>query len=276
MTAEHPDWLIVKRGEAPLLVSIPHAGVDLAGFEPAFVDLWLARKDADWRLDELYDFLEPLGATVVRTSLSRSVIDVNRDPSGASLYPGHATTELCPTMTFDGEPLYRSGRAPEAEEIAERRRLYFDPYHAALGDEIARLRQTFKRVALFDAHSIRSRIPRLFNGQLPVFNLGTNSGASCDPELRRTLVAVLASAKESTVIDGRFKGGWITRAYGKPGQGVEALQLEVACRAYMQEPERPAVDNWPAPIDEERACSTRATLNRVLEAILAWIAGGKT
>jgi N-formylglutamate deformylase len=276
MTAEHPDWLIVKRGEAPLLVSIPHAGVDLAGFEPAFVDLWLARKDADWRLDELYDFLEPLGATVVRTSLSRSVIDVNRDPSGASLYPGHATTELCPTMTFDGEPLYRSGRAPEAEEIAERRRLYFDPYHAALGDEIARLRQTFKRVALFDAHSIRSRIPRLFNGQLPVFNLGTNSGASCDPELRRTLVAVLASAKESTVIDGRFKGGWITRAYGRPGQGVEALQLEVACRAYMQEPERPAVDNWPAPIDEERACSTRATLNRVLEAILAWIAGGKT
>jgi N-formylglutamate deformylase len=276
MTAEHPDWLIVKRGEAPLLVSIPHAGVDLAGFEPAFVDLWLARKDADWRLDELYDFLEPLGATVVRTSLSRSVIDVNRDPSGASLYPGHATTEMCPTMTFDGEPLYRSGRAPEAEEIAERRRLYFDPYHAALGDEIARLRQTFKRVALFDAHSIRSRIPRLFNGQLPVFNLGTNSGASCDPELRRTLGAVLAAAKESTVIDGRFKGGWITRAYGKPGQGVEALQLEVACRAYMQEPERPAVDNWPAPIDEERACSTRATLNRVLEAILAWIAGGKT
>jgi N-formylglutamate deformylase len=276
MTAEHPDWLIVKRGEAPLLVSIPHAGVDLAGFEPAFVDLWLARKDADWRLDELYDFLEPLGATVVRTSLSRSVIDVNRDPSGASLYPGHATTELCPTMTFDGEPLYRSGRAPEAEEIAERRRLYFDPYHAALGEEIARLRQTFKRVALFDAHSIRSRIPRLFNGQLPVFNLGTNSGASCDPELRRTLGAVLTAAKESAVIDGRFKGGWITRAYGRPGQGVEALQLEVACRAYMQEPERPAVDNWPAPIDEERACSTRATLNRVLEAILAWIAGGKT
>jgi N-formylglutamate deformylase len=276
MTAEHPDWLIVKRGETPLLVSIPHAGVDLAGFEPAFVDLWLARKDTDWRLDELYDFLKPLGATVVRTSLSRSVIDVNRDPSGASLYPGHATTELCPTMTFDGEPLYRSGRVPEAGEIAERQRLYFDPYHAALGDEIARLRQTFKRVALFDAHSIRSRIPRLFNGQLPVFNLGTNSGASCDPELRRTLGTLLAAAKESTVIDGRFKGGWITRAYGKPGQGVEALQLEVACRAYMQEPERPAVDNWPAPIDEERACSTRATLNRVLEAILAWIAGGKT
>ena len=117
MTAEHPDWLIVRRGDTPLVVSIPHAGVDLAEFEPAFVDPWLARKDADWRLDELYDFVEPLGATVVRTKLSRSIIDVNRDPSGASLYPGQATTELCPTTTFDGEPLYRAGQAPDAEEI---------------------------------------------------------------------------------------------------------------------------------------------------------------
>ena len=176
MTAGHPDWLIVRRGDIPLVVSIPHAGVDLAGFEPAFVDPWLARKDADWRLDELYDFVEPLGATVVRTKLSRSIIDVNRDPSGASLYPGQATTELCPTTTFDGEPLYRAGKAPDAGEIGRRRELYFDPYHAALSGEIARLRQTFKHVALFDAHSIRSRIPRLFDGELPVFNLGTNSG----------------------------------------------------------------------------------------------------
>ena len=159
MTAERPDWLIVERRDAPLIVSIPHAGTDLLGFEPAFVDPWLARKDADWRLDELYDFVAPLGATVVRTRLSRSIIDVNRDPSGASLYPGQATTELVPTTTFDGEPLYRPGRAPDAAEIAERRRLYFDPYHAALAAEIARLRQKHKRVALFDAHSIRSVDP---------------------------------------------------------------------------------------------------------------------
>ena len=176
MTARHPDWLIVRRGDTPLVVSIPHAGVDLAGFEPAFVDPRLARKDADWRLDELYDFVEPLGATVVRTKLSRSIIDVNRDPSGASLYPGQATTELCPTTTFDGEPLYRAWQAPDAGEIGRRRELYFDPYHTALTAEIARLRERFKQVALFDAHSIRSRIPRLFDGELPVFNLGTNSG----------------------------------------------------------------------------------------------------
>src|SRR5271156_5870903 len=268
MTTERPDWLIVERRDAPLIVSIPHAGTELLGFEPAFVDPWLARKDADWRLDALYDFVASLGATLVRTRLSRSIIDVNRDPSGASLYPGQATTELVPTTTFDGEPLYRPGQAPDAADIADRRRLYFDPYHAALASEIARLRQKCKRVALFAAHSIRSVIPRLFDGELPVFNLGTNSGSSCDRGLRETVGAVLAASGRTSAVDGRFKGGWIPRAYGRPGEGVEALQLELACRAYMEEPARPAPQNWPAPIDEERARAPRATIKRVLEAML--------
>jgi N-formylglutamate deformylase len=273
MTPERPDWLVVKRGGAPLIVSIPHAGEALLGFEPAFADPWLARKDADWRLDELYDFVEPLDATLVRTRLSRSIIDVNRDPSGASLYPGQATTELVPTTTFDGEPLYPAGRSPDAGEIEERRRLYFDPYHAALREEIARLRQKHPRVALFDAHSIRSRIPRLFDGELPLFNLGTNSGKSCSPVLREAVEAVLASSGASRVTDGRFKGGWITRAFGAPADGVEALQMELACRAYMREPNRPAAANWPAPIDQELAAPTRATLRRVLETILSEVGG---
>jgi N-formylglutamate deformylase len=271
MSAEHPAWLIVERREAPLIISIPHAGTDLLSFEPAFADPWLARKDADWRLDELYDFAGSLGATIVRTKLSRSIIDVNRDPSGASLYPGQATTELCPTTTFDGEPLYRDAHAPDAAAIAERRRLYFDPYHAVLAAEIARLRQIHRRVGLFDAHSIRSRIPRLFDGELPLFNLGTNSGASCTPGLREAIGALLAASGRTSVVDGRFKGGWITRAYGRPGGGVEAVQLELACRAYMDEPEWPAPGNWPTPIDEARAAPTRATIRRVLEAILAWV-----
>ena len=273
MTGGHPDWLVVARGSAPLIVSIPHGGTDLASFEDRFVDPWLARKDADWRLDQLYDFLDALGATVVRTRLSRSIIDVNRDPSGASLYPGQATTELCPTTTFDGEPLYRPGKAPDDAQIDDRRRLYFAPYHSALSAEIARLRDRFARVALFDAHSIRSRIPRLFDGELPMFNLGTNSGASCDSELREAVGAVLADSGASYVVDGRFKGGWITRAYGNPRAGIEALQMELACRAYMREPERPTAENWPAPIDEQRASATRATLRRILETILARIAG---
>jgi N-formylglutamate deformylase len=270
MIAERPDWIVVERRDAPLIVSIPHAGTDLLKFGPAFVDPWLARKDADWRLEELYDFVAALGATVLRTRLSRSIIDVNRDPSGASLYPGQATTELVPTTSFDGEPLYRPHEAPDAAEIAERRRLYFDPYHAALSAEIARLRQTHKRVALFDAHSIRSVIPRLFDGELPVFNLGTNSGVSCSHSLRETVGGLLAASGQSSVVDGRFKGGWITRAYGKPGGGVEALQLELACRAYMREPERPAPEAWPTAVDETRATPTRATIKRVLEAILDW------
>jgi formiminoglutamase len=273
MTAGRPDWLVVELRDVPLIISIPHAGTDFLGFEPVFVDPWLARKDADWRLDALYDFVAPLGATLVRTRLSRSIIDVNRDPSGASLYPGQATTELVPTTTFDGEPLYRLGRAPDAAEIAERRGLYFDPYHAALAGEIGRLRQKYKRVALFDAHSIRSVIPRLFDGELPAFNLGTNSGASCDRGLREMASDVLAASGQTSVVDGRFKGGWITRAYGRPSEGVEALQLELACRAYMQEPERPAQENWPTPIDEKRAAPTRATIKRVLEAILSEVGG---
>jgi N-formylglutamate deformylase len=275
MSAERPEWLIVERRDATLIVSIPHAGTDLLEFEPAFVDPWLARKDADWRLDELYDFVARLGATVLRTRLSRSIIDVNRDPSGVSLYPGQATTELVPTTTFDGERLYRSDRALDAAEIAERRRLYFDPYHAALAGEIAHLHQKHKRVALFDAHSIRSVIPRLFDGELPVFNLGTNSGASCSPQVRETVGAVLAASGQSSVIDGRFKGGWITRAYGRPSEGVEAVQLELACRAHMQEPKCPEPANWPTAIDEKRAAPTRNMLNHVLNAILAWIADQK-
>jgi formiminoglutamase len=259
---------VVRQGAAPLIVSIPHAGLDLSEFEPKFVDPWLARKDADWRLDELYDFVEALGATLVRTTLSRSIIDVNRDPSGASLYPGQATTELCPTATFDGEPLYRPGEAPDESGVSDRLRLAFEPYHHALQAEIVRLREDFPRVALFDAHSIRSRIPRLFDGELPVFNLGTNSGASCSPALRDAVGAALAASGRSSVVDGRFKGGWITRNYGEPGEGVEAIQLELACRAYMAEPARPTPDNWPQPIDVARANVTRATLRKVLEIIL--------
>jgi N-formylglutamate deformylase len=270
MSDQRPDWLQVRRGEAPLIVSIPHAGVELSEYELRFVSPWLARKDADWRLDELYDFAGALDATLVRTRLSRSIVDVNRDPSGASLYPGQATTELCPTTTFDGEPLYL-GPAPDAEEIGARRRAFFDPYHDCLRTEIARLKARHSRVALFDAHSIRSRIPRLFDGELPSFNLGTNSGLSCSADLKQAVAEILAASGRSWIVDGRFKGGWITRAYGKPGEGVEAMQLELACRAYMLEPDPPSPDNWPQPIDDGRAARTRTTLRRALQAVLAYL-----
>lgn len=260
-------WLHITRRDAPLILSIPHAGVDLLDYEPRFVSPWLARRDADWHMPRLYAFAAELGATIVQTSLSRSIIDVNRDPSGASMYPGQATTELCPTTTFDGEPLYREGQAPDAGEIVERRETYWRPYHEALAAEIGRLRGKHPRVALYDCHSIRSVIPRLFEGELPLFNLGTNSGRACSAPLRERLEGLLADGGASHVVDGRFKGGWITRSFGRPDEGVEAVQMELGCRGYMQEPAVVDETNWPTPFDEVRADVTRKTLRRVIEAL---------
>lgn len=270
-------WLEVRRGEAPLVLSMPHAGVELEPqIEADLVSPWLARKDADWWLERLYDFAGALGATVVRTRISRTVIDVNRDPSGASLYPGQATTELCPTTTFDGEPLYRPGREPDAAEIARRRTAFFEPYHRALAAELARLRTDHPTVVLYEAHAIRSRIPRLFDGELPNFNLGSNGGRSCAPQLTQALEAVCDANPFSRVTDGRFKGGWTTRHYGRPAEGVHAVQMELACRGYMDEPTAPPTPaDWPAPYDPERAAPMRAVLAEVLNACLAFAQVGK-
>jgi formiminoglutamase len=262
-----PDWLEIGRGAAPLVVSFPHTGSEIpAELQPRFTSLWHARRDADWWVDRLYDFAGGLGATTVRTRISRSVIDVNRDPSGASLYPGQATTELCPTMDFDGAPLYRPGEAPEEMEIARRRNMWFAPYHAALETELGRLRAQFPNVVLFDAHSIRSRIPRLFDGELPQFNIGTNSGRSCAPELTNAVEAACATSDYSRVVNGRFKGGWTTRHYGEPAKGIHAIQLELACRGYIDEPEVPSPANWPTPYSEARAAKLRGVLKSVLAA----------
>jgi formiminoglutamase len=263
-------FLEITRGTAPLLVSIPHTGTHIpAEIEADLVSFWLARKDADWWIEKLYGFGPALGATVLRTTISRTVIDVNRDPSGASLYPGQATTGLCPTETFDRETLYRGGREPDDAEIARRRALYFAPYHDALAAEIARLRQMHSRIVLYDCHSIRSVVPRLFDGELPHLNLGTNSGLSCDASLQQAVEAICEASPFSWVANGRFKGGWITRTYGRPSDGVHAIQMELACRTYIEEPIGPVEEaNWPAPYREERAAEMHIIVRRVLEACL--------
>jgi N-formylglutamate deformylase len=261
------DWLEVSQGTAPLVVSFPHTGTEIpAELQGRFVSLWQARRDADWWVDRLYDFAHRHGATTLSTRISRSVIDVNRDPAGASLYPGQATTELCPTTDFDGDPLYGDGQAPDDSEIARRRETWFAPYHDALRAEIERLRGSFANIVLFDAHSIRSRIPRLFDGELPQFNIGTNSDRSCAPELTRAVEAACAGSDYSRVVNGRFKGGWTTRHYGEPAKGVHAIQLELACRGYMDEPDAPSPDNWPTPYSESRAAKLRAILKMALAA----------
>jgi formiminoglutamase len=212
-------------------VSLPHTGTDIPpGYEHDLVSPWLARKDADWWIERLYGFAGELGATVIRTTISRTVIDVNRDPSGVSLYPGQATTELCPTTTFDGEALYKAGAEPDAASIAERRAAYFDPYHAALRAEISRLRSHHDRVVVYDCHSIRSVIPRLFEGMLPHFNIGTNSGTACSPILSDAVEGICSSSAFSHVVNGRFKGGYITRSLGKPEQGATCTNRLVPSR----------------------------------------------
>jgi formiminoglutamase len=266
------DWLQVSRGDAPLIVSFPHTGTEIpTAIEATLASSWLARMDADWWVNQLYDFADALGATSVRTAISRTVIDVNRDPSGASLYPGQATTELCPTTTFDGAPLYKPGQAPDAEAIAARRKAFFDPYHAALAAEVERLRAVHGKVVVYEAHSIRSLVPRLFDGELPNFNIGDNDGATCDPALTAAVETVCDATAFTRVTNGRFKGGWTTRHYGRPADGVHALQMELACRGYMDDPaEPPTAETWPSPYDPTRAAPMRAALTDILQACLAF------
>jgi formiminoglutamase len=264
------SFIEVNRGTAPLVVAFPHTGAELAPeLEHAFVSPWLARKDADWWIDRLYAFASDLGATTVRTRLSRSVIDCNRDPSGASLYPGQITTGICPVETFDGEPLY-AGAEPDDAEIERRRAAYFNPYHAALSSELMRLRETHASVVLYDAHSIRSHVPRLFDGELPQFNIGTNTGAACAPALADAVEAVCLASGRSVIRDGRFKGGWTTRHYGRPGEGVHAIQMELAMRGYHREPAKPGPDNWPGAFDPDFAAPLAATLSEILKACLVF------
>ncbi|MCW6027179.1 N-formylglutamate deformylase [Stenotrophomonas sp. SRS1] len=264
-----PDWLQIHRGDVPLIVSFPHTGTELPDALAAqFVSPWLARRDADWWVHELYGFAQQMGATTVRTAVSRSVIDVNRDPSGTSLYPGQNTTGLCPLTTFDNQPLYRDGHGPDEAEIARRRDTWFAPYHDALAAEIARLRALHGTVVVYDAHSIRSHIPHLFDGQLPQFNLGTNGDTTCDNALTDVVDNLCAMSGMSHVRNGRFKGGYITRHYSDIPGGVHTLQMELACRGYMHEPEAVDEHSWPTPLDPDHAAPLRATLQQVLDACL--------
>jgi N-formylglutamate deformylase len=266
------DWLAVHHGNAPLVVSFPHTGTEIPdGIESRLVSPWLARKDTDYWVDVLYDFANQMGATTIRTALSRTVIDVNRDPSGASLYPGQTTTGLCPVESFDGEPLYKPGSEPDAAEIQRRRAEYYDPYHVALAFELERKRAEFGCVVLYDAHAIRSRVARLFDGVLPQFNIGTNNGTSCNPALTMAIERICGASGYSHVTNGRFRGGWITRRCGNPPVSLHAIQMELAMHGFMNEPAEPLTPaNWPPPINDVLAARLRAALREVLDACIAF------
>ena len=258
----------IERGDAPLIIDVPHAGTLLPETIAARLTPYARTvPDTDWHVEKLYGFARELGATTIAATLSRYVVDLNRDPSGVALYPGADNTELCPIRTFSNQPIYAQGDEPGAGEIADRRAAYFDPYHRALAAEIERLRDRHGFVVLLDGHSIVSEAPRFFAGRLPDLNLGTGDGTSAAADVTRVATTVLAGATEfSHVVDGRFKGGYVTRHYGQPQRGVHALQLEMAQACYMDEAP-------PYRYQPDRAAALIGVLRQLARALLAWHPG---
>ncbi|MEP5765250.1 MAG: N-formylglutamate deformylase [Halieaceae bacterium] len=252
-------------GTGPLLLSMPHCGTELppalaATMTPGAQEL----ADTDWHVDRLYAFARELGASIIRPYCSRYVIDLNRPADDSNLYPGANSTGLCPTSSFAEEPLYLAGQAPDEQEVARRLEQWWRPYHQQLETELARLQQAHGIALLFEAHSIRSTVPRLFDGRLPDLNVGTAGGQSCAPAMLAAVESVLAAQQDySYVVDGRFKGGYITRAYGAPDAGVHSLQMELAQCLYMEE-------ELPFNYLPERAAQLQPLLQRLLQAMITW------
>jgi N-formylglutamate deformylase len=225
------------RGSTPLLISIPHAGIALPeALAHRLTPIGRGVPDTDWHVHQLYDFARGLGASIIKANYSRYLVDLNRSPDSASLYVDTATSPVCATETFSGSFIYMAGHEPDDSEIAARVDEYWRPYHQRIATELAALREQHGRALLWDAHSIASEVPSLFTGVLPEFNLGTRDGASCPREISEALLqTVVRDGEFSVVLDGRWKGGYITDHYGKPANGVYAVQLELARRAYMDE-----------------------------------------
>jgi N-formylglutamate deformylase len=253
------------KGTRPLLISMPHQGIQLSDAMMGQVTpIAKTLADTDWHLKELYDFARHMGASIIWPHYSRYVIDLNRPADNSNLYPGANSTELCPTSTFASEPIYLPGCEPDETEIAHRLEHYWQPYHSALQDELTRIKAQCGVAVLFEAHSIRSVVPRLFEGQLPDLSIGTSSGASCSTDLQSAIEQSISSQKKySTAINQRFKGGYITRAYGQPSLGVHALQLELTQHCYMNE-------ELPFTYLPERAKNIQPILEQLVSTLLQW------
>ena len=253
----------LHHGTAPLLISLPHDGTavpyDIAA---RLTDSARRVPDTDWHVSKLYDFARDLGASILVPKYSRYVVDLNRPPDDVSLYPGQNTTGLCPHLQFSGDPVYLDGQNPDENEVASRVEHYWRPYHQALQAELQRIHAQHGRAVLWEGHSIRGVVPFLFEGCLPDLNLGTAGGTSCSPSLQFRLESVLASqVRYDFVVNGRFKGGYITRQYGDPANGIDAVQLEISQRIYMDE------DSFAW--NHAKAAQTQEVLRALLGCVLA-------
>jgi N-formylglutamate deformylase len=263
------DTYILTPGTSQLVVSMPHVGTRIPeGLQRLYVPRALAVEDTDWHLPLLYDFAKDMGATILQARLSRYVIDLNRPPDNAPMYPGASNTELCPTRFFTGDALYLANQAPNAEEQAHRLEQYWQPYHDQLATTLNEVRAKFGRALLWDAHSIRQEIPWLFDGRLAGLNLGTAQGQSCAATLRQQLSGVLEQAKAlapefTAVVDGRFKGGYTTRHYGNPEANIHAAQMEMAQALYMDE-------FAPFSYSPRRAAKVKPVLQSLLQTMINW------
>ncbi|WP_137136330.1 N-formylglutamate deformylase [Rhizobium sp. FKY42] len=254
----------ITQGNSPVILAFPHTGTEL----PA--DLWdrlndngKLLADTDWHIHHLYADLLP-NATTVRATFHRYVIDANRDPSGTSLYPGQNTTDLVPTTDFDGLPIWKKGEEPTNCDIRLSLADFHAPYHAALAAEIERVKAIHGVAVLYDCHSIRSNIPFLFEGRLPDFNIGTDMGRTCDRRIEAAAKDAAANAAGYThVLNGRFKGGWTTRHYGRPATGMHAIQMELAQITHLQ------TEAPPFAYDQQKAERLRVHLKTILTKIEA-------
>lgn len=263
MQIEMPIFKL-RQGNSALVVSMPHVGTYIPTWlETRLTEAGLSIADTDWHLESLYNFLHELDATVIIATHSRYVIDLNRPVDDVSLYPGQNTTSLCPTDAFNEAPLYLPHRALVEDEIQTRIASYWQPYHQTLSAELRRVKATHGRAMLWDAHSIASVVPRFFEGTLPHLNVGTANHASCDQALAEKVHAVAEQSDYESVLNGRFKGGFITRHYGQPDMHIQAVQLEIATRAYMR------ADDV-TKIDERLSQKLRPTLYAMMQVMLDW------
>jgi N-formylglutamate deformylase len=259
------NFFTLHQGTRPLLVSVPHAGTSIPSeMHPLYSDRALEVEDTDWFLAEIYAFAKELGASFIKPVYSRFVVDLNRPPENTPMYPGVNNTELCPSRFFTGEAIYKNGCEPDENAIQQRVNQYWRPYHQALAAELARIKAEHGHAVLWDGHSIKSELPWLFDGRLPSLNFGTVNATSCAPSLRSRLVKVAAQQDQfDHVMDGRFKGGYITRQYGQPANGIHSVQLEMVWDCYMHE-------HRPFELDPERMQRLLPVLRALLVACIDW------